>query len=133
MAALYKHHEEKRTRPLLDELCKALQSVTMAYSRVFIVVDALDECQASDDCRAKLVSELFGLQALSGINIFATSRMNDEITALFAGAVHLRIRATDDDVRTYLHRRMGLPHSRRLDDRIRDTIVSEIIKAADGM
>src|SRR5690349_4170224 len=40
-------HKKKRTRPSINELLRALQSVAAIFSRVFIIVDALDECQAS--------------------------------------------------------------------------------------
>lgn len=34
-------------QPLLEEISKALQSVAAMCLRVFIIVDALDECQVS--------------------------------------------------------------------------------------
>lgn len=64
--SLYDKHREKRTRPLLNETSKALQSVVSLYSRVFIVVDALDECQFSGD-REAFLSEIFNLQANCGV------------------------------------------------------------------
>jgi len=48
--ALYKQHKGGQTPPAFDEILATLQSVAAMYSRVFIVVDALDECQVSDDC-----------------------------------------------------------------------------------
>jgi hypothetical protein len=59
--ALYDHHKDKRTRPLFDEISRTLQSVAAMSSQVFIVVDALDECQASDGCRTKFLTEIFNL------------------------------------------------------------------------
>ena len=41
---LYDRHRDKRTRPPLEEISRALQSVATVYSRIFIIVDALDEC-----------------------------------------------------------------------------------------
>ena len=43
---LYDTHKEKRTRPSFNEISRALHSVAVMYSRVIIVVDALNECQA---------------------------------------------------------------------------------------
>ena len=40
---LYNRHKTKRTRPSLEEISRSLQAVTTLYSRVFIIVDALDE------------------------------------------------------------------------------------------
>lgn len=70
---LYNRHKQKRTRPSFDEILQALQSVAVRCSRVFLVVDALDECQASDGCRMRFLSALFNLQAKHGSNILATS------------------------------------------------------------
>ncbi|KAI3320964.1 hypothetical protein HD806DRAFT_537622 [Xylariaceae sp. AK1471] len=74
----FNRHDANRTRPSLDEILTALQSVAALYSRVFIVVDALDECQVSDGCRMIFLSKIFSLQAKCGPNIFATSRFIPE-------------------------------------------------------
>lgn len=108
---LYDRHQQKRTRPLFDEICEALHSAVAMYSSVFIVVDALDECQTSDDCRTRFLSEIFRLQAQHGANIFATSRINDEIAKVFIGATSLKICARDDDVGAYLNERILLQKS----------------------
>jgi Cdc6-like AAA superfamily ATPase len=47
---LYQRHQSKRTRPSTDELSGTLQPVLASYSRVFIIIDALDECSISDGC-----------------------------------------------------------------------------------
>ncbi len=57
---LYDKHRG-RTRPSLDELSRALRAVANLFSRVFIVVDALNECQLSDGSRSKLLGEIFAL------------------------------------------------------------------------
>jgi hypothetical protein len=79
---LYDRHKVKRTQPSLNKTLKSLHSVTAMYSRVFIVVDALDECQVSDNCRSRFLLEIFNLQVKYSTNIFATSRFIPEITEL---------------------------------------------------
>ena len=64
--SLYGSHKDKGTRLLFDEISKALQSVVALYSRVFIIIDALDECQVSHNCQKTFLSELFNLQAKCG-------------------------------------------------------------------
>lgn len=130
---LYECHQQKKTRPLFEEVCKALRSVAAMCSSVFIVVDALDECQTSVGCRTRFLEEIFSLQAKYGANIFATSRINDEIAKIFIGASSLNIYATNDDVRAYLDERMLLQQSDILDDDIRNMIKRNIIEATDGM
>ncbi|KKZ59879.1 hypothetical protein EMCG_05308 [[Emmonsia] crescens] len=49
--SLYNQHKLCQTRPSLDELRSTLHQVAASYQKTFIVIDALDECQASsDDC-----------------------------------------------------------------------------------
>ncbi|KAH7231109.1 hypothetical protein BKA59DRAFT_409338, partial [Fusarium tricinctum] len=131
---LYDRHKEKRTRPLEDEVLRALQSVAGLYSRVFIIVDALDECQASDGCRARFLAELFNLQTRHGTNIFATSRFIPEIVGCFKGDITLEIRASSDDVERYLEGHMGqLPSFINQNRQFQEEIKSGISKAVDGM
>jgi hypothetical protein len=83
---LYDRHKTKRTRLSLDEISRSLQSVLTTYSRVFIIVDALDECQVSDGCRSRFISNIFQLQAKYGTNLFETSRPIPEISETLKGA-----------------------------------------------
>ena len=126
---LYNRHRTKRTRPSLEEILSTLHSVVAKYLRVFIVVDALDECQASNGCRTRFLSEIFNLQG----NIFATSRINGEIAKIFSKATSLEIRARDDDIGIYLDERMQLQQSDILDDATRDMIKRKVVGATDGM
>jgi hypothetical protein len=58
------------------------------YSRVFFIVNALDECQISDGCLSRLLSEIFSLQIKYEANIFATSKIIPEISEKFKGSIH---------------------------------------------
>ena len=130
---LYERHEAKGTRPSCDEIRKELQSVVPGYSRVFIVIDALDECRASNTRR--LLSEIFDIQTMTGANLFATSRFIPEIVKEFEGSISLKICASDEDVLRYLDRqipqllRSGISRYADLQDMIR----KEILKAVSGM
>lgn len=132
--SLYDKHKDKHTQPSFDECLKALHSVTVMYSRAFIIVDALDECQASDGCCSRFLSEIFNLQARSRANIFATSRFIPEITERFEGSMSLEIRASKHDVQRYVDGHMlQLPSfvGRNLD--LQEEIKAKIVKAVDGM
>ena len=131
---LYDQHRAKRTGPLLDEILRALQSVIALYSKVFIVVDALDECQVSDGCRTKFLTEIFNLQAKCGVHLFATSRFILEITEAFKSSTSLEIHATRDDVEKYLEGHMQqLPSFVRRNQQLQEEIKIGISEAVDGM
>jgi hypothetical protein len=132
--SLYNSHKDKRTRPSLDELSRTLGSVATLYSRVFVIVDALDECQVSDGCRAKFLSELFSLQANRGVNLFATSRLIPEIREKFKDSISLEIRASEEDVRRYLDGHMfQLPGFVFKSPELQEEIKTEIVRSVDGM
>lgn len=126
--------DKKKSKPSHDELLKALQSVAALYSRVFIVVDAIDECQVYDGSRARFLSAPFQLQANCGANVFVTSRFIPEITDKFKDSTSLEIRASKQDVERYVDGHLSrLPSfvERRLD--LQEEIKTEIVKAVDGM
>ena len=131
---LYDRHQAKRTRPSLDDISGSLQSVATIYSRVFIIADALDECQVSDGCRMRFLSEIFNLQAKCRASLFATSRIIPEITEKFRESIQLEIRASQQDVQRYLDGHMWqLPGCVLRSSELQDEIKAEIIKAVDGM
>lgn len=128
----YNRHKNKRTRPLLEELIQALVSVTVMYSRVFIAVDGLDECQTSDGCLAGFLSQLANLQTQCSVNIFATSRSIPQVLKAFHSSTKLEIRAHDQDIRIYLNARISQLQHTFLASHVEE-IHNSITTAADGM
>jgi Cdc6-like AAA superfamily ATPase len=129
---VYEKHLTMRTRPSSQELSTTLRSITSLYSRVFIIIDALDECQESDECRARLISEIITLQSRANVSLFATSRFNHDITERFQGNLSLEISASDEDVMIYLDDRISHSASKML-KKCREEITSGITKAVRGM
>ena len=131
---LYDQYKNQPKRPTLDDILSVLHTVSILYSRVFIVVDALDECQVTNGCRTKLLSGIFELQARVGANIFSTSRYNPEIVERFKESISLEIRAKDEDVQTYLAGHMKrLPTFVLSSPELQNEVKATISKAVDGM
>jgi hypothetical protein len=131
---LYNRHKHTRTRPSLDEILGVLQTVAAAYSRIFIIADALDECQVSDGCRQRFLSSLFNLQRKCGANLFATSRPLSTIGKEFEGTSKLEIRAREEDVRRYLDGNLfRLPGFVARSLELQEEIKRALIKAVNGM
>jgi len=131
---LYNYHKKQGTRPLLDEISRSLQSVASLYQRVFIVVDAPDECESHDGCRATFMSRIFDLQARAQVSFLATSRMIQDIEKNFQDSLRREIKASDEDVCRYIDGHMlHLPQfvSKRQD--LQQRIKTEITEAVDGM
>ena len=131
---LYDQHKTKRTRPPIDEILRSIQSVVTTYSRVFIIIDALDECQVYDGCRTTFLSEIFSLQAKYRVNLLVTSRFIPEITKRFNESLWIEIRASNQDVQRYLHGHMSqLPGCVLRSSDLQKEIKTSIVKAVDGM
>jgi hypothetical protein len=132
--SLYDEQKCQKKRPSTDEISKALRSVITSFSKVFIIIDALDECQVNDRCRPRLISELFNLQAKCGVNLFATSRFIPKIADQFKHGARLEIRASDGDLRTYLDGHMvRLPKCVSESPELQEKIKDVIIRTVDGM
>ena len=129
---LYNRYAKNRMRPSTDEISRTLHSVATSFSRLFLIIDALDECQMTD--RSKFLSEVFSLQAKTKANIFATSRPSLDLERKFKDCISLEILASDEDVRRYLDGHMSrlLPFVSRRPD-LQDEIKTEIGRAVKGM
>ncbi|KAB5570506.1 ankyrin repeat-containing domain protein [Coniochaeta sp. 2T2.1] len=132
--SLYDNDKKQPRRPSFDQLSQTLRSVAEEYQRVFVIVDALDECQTSDGCRQQFLKCMLTLVDQLGVNFFATSRNIPGIAQHFQGMAQLEIRARKEDVREYLNGHIsGLPSFVGRNPALKEEIFTEIIKAVDGM
>jgi hypothetical protein len=133
--SLYERHKDGKTPLTFDETRKALQSEIDTYSKMFIIVDALDESSEADGTRGKLLTVLRSLG--STVSLLVTSRTHASIEEAFYGTQRLEIRARDQDVRRYIEGR--IPQASRLsihvrgDQALQEEIVTGIIQKVDGM
>jgi hypothetical protein len=132
---MYKYHHERRTHPTFEELRQALQVEMKTFTKVFILVDALDECAETNDTRAKLLTVLESFASIA--NILVTSRDLASIARHFCSTKRLDIHADDQDVRRYIESR--IPHEPRLAlhvkgcPELQEEIVNKIIENVRGM
>jgi ankyrin repeat protein len=131
---LYDYHKKKSTRPSIDDISKALVSIISNFSKVFIIIDALDECEVNNGHRSRFVSEIVQLQTQCNANLFVTSRVIPEIVEKFEGSIMLEIRASKEDMRKYLNSDMvRLPAFVGRNPELQEEIKNGIVNAADGM
>ncbi|PHH92415.1 hypothetical protein CDD83_7484 [Cordyceps sp. RAO-2017] len=133
LTSLCSVHKARQTRPSFEEILKTLRSLAGFHSRVFILVDALDESRA-DGAREKLLTELFNLQDACGANLFATSRSIPEISEVFVKSRTLEIRANDADVRKFIDSRiLNFKAFVRQSPEIQEQIRTKIVRSTQGM
>ncbi|KAI3326598.1 hypothetical protein HD806DRAFT_520391 [Xylariaceae sp. AK1471] len=132
--ALYDSHSRLRSRPLLKEILACLEAVAAIYSRVFIVIDALDECESLNSCRTKLLQSVFQLQAKCGVNIFATSRIDPSIESQFEKAQIVDMTGSRDDIVRYLDEGVSqLPEFVQRNPELKIEIKQRILNVSVGM
>jgi len=136
IVSLHKRHVTNGTIPTVDDIARILLSTINLYSRVFVVIDALDEYYTVDiEGQNKFLSELFSIQGQVRLNFFATSRFVSEIILRFDGYIWKEIRAQDNDVLRYIDGRIPqlLRSQMSKHPELRETIRRDVITAVDGM
>lgn len=134
VARLYDHHAKRRTKPSLEEVFTALQSVSANYSSVYVVVDALDECPDKDRARSQLLARLRSLQQNIDLHLMVTSRFIPDIEVEFRSMPRLEVRVSDADVKHFVAGQMDrLPKCVQRDDELQDLVQDKIVQAVDGM
>ena len=128
---MYENHSKRKSRPFLDEILQVLRSICRTYTTLYIVVDALDECEDRYATRSQLLDLLQGLQAGKNIQLMLTSRF---IPEQFQSAPRLEVRANEQDVRRFVAGQIPrLPKCIQHDDRLKQTVYNKITEAVDGM
>jgi hypothetical protein len=118
-----------------DDLILALHSVCSTYTRVRIVVDALDEFSNDDGQRDKLLDALRDLRAQGNTSLLATSRFVPEIAKRFLSDPVLEIEADDSDVERFTSEQiLSLPTKCiKRDAELARTVQKRIVQSVDGM
>ncbi|MCJ1378973.1 hypothetical protein MMC17_002072 [Xylographa soralifera] len=133
--ALHRDHLKRNARLAPEDLIQAIQSEIANYRRVFIVVDALDECTEEGNRRVDLLHELRSLPR--NVNVLITSRHNSAIATEFKGTMTLEVNAADSDITRYVLARIQREHRLarhvKADPVLQQTIVTEIVGRAKGM
>ncbi|RSL46940.1 hypothetical protein CEP53_010127 [Fusarium sp. AF-6] len=138
--ALYDQHlrtqgiTKPRTQPLLAEVLECLPLVTDLFSKVYIVVDALDELQALGGRRSKFLKNLLALQRCTGFNLLVTSRHIPDIQRQFTKTVFCEIAANEEDVQSYVDDQLQYMQDFVQDDpKLQNEIRRAISEAHGGM
>jgi hypothetical protein len=131
---LYARHQEKGTALSLKEVLEVLSSSLAEFSKVFVVVDAIDEYP--DDQRWILLKHLAELMD-SSMNLMVTSRPHVLADPALLHVQILEIRAMPEDIRKYVDAQIDLsprlPKHMQKKPQLRENIHKKIIDTVDGM
>jgi hypothetical protein len=115
----------------LDESVDLIKMLTDQCIGTTIIIDALDECDATT--RHELLTSLTSImQSASSVKIFVSSRDDKDITLRLQGQPNLHIRASDndEDIRRYVKFEVGkaVADKRLLDGEVSTEMVQHIIQ-----
>ncbi|KAF7330102.1 Ankyrin 2,3/unc44 [Mycena sanguinolenta] len=131
---LYKQHRKKGTAPSLEEVASVLRSRISELSKVFIIIDAIDEYPEFQ--RHILLKQLEKMHDI--VNFMITSRPNISLEDYsFQNLKTLDISAMPEDIEAYIDAQINLsPHlSRHVKQKsdLREEIHTKITSTVDGM
>jgi hypothetical protein len=131
---LYRSCQNDHSQPQHDQFAELLVTIANSYSRVYLVIDALDECSDVDRTRDKVISYVLDLHEKYNISIFATSRFIPDIVAKFEPFSSVEIRASDADVTLFVEEHVHeLSNCVQRNPELSKLVVSEIVSSVSGM
>jgi AcrR family transcriptional regulator len=133
---LYRKYQNQQKRAPLEELEGVFRDLCKAFQSVYVVIDALDECDEKR-YRRRFLQFLTSMRsyASSSIRFLVTSRPHiADISTTFSSEIPIMLEANDSDVRKYLEKRIEVDGDPEIIDKtFRKTIVEVVAKGAQGM
>ena len=131
---LYEHHSKRKIRPSLNDIFECLLAVCAAYAKVYVVVDALDECEEQNGTRSGLIERLRQLHTSATVQLLFTSRFIPVIEEKFKPEPMLEIRASKEDVKRFIADQIPrLPACIKRDDELISEVQIKIVEAVGSM
>ena len=103
LMTLYETADEKP--PTFKQCMDMLRFVLTLFSKVFIIIDGIDECDERDILIPELVAAASSRGSTS-LSLIVTSRDSPEISEIFSNSARLEVRASDADIRRYVEHRI---------------------------
>ena len=130
---LYEKHSKAKSPPSIGECCQLLQAVVHSIPKIFVVIDALDEC--TEATRDALLTRIQNLQPK--VRLLITSRHTFGSEYELDDSLSLEVRADHIDMQHYLDERIresrALQAHIKKDRDLHGYLVSGIVGKANGM
>ena len=130
---LYRKFTRQQRQPKREDLEEVIMPVCKAFDRVFLVIDALDEC--NPERRRAVLEALKRLYEVQSISIFVTSRpYPGDVQKAFEPFPKIDIEARDPDIRKYVRREIDSNHNLDdTDEELKEEIVVKMSQKARRM
>lgn len=129
---LYQRKGSQLDSSSVENLQKALPLITRQFSKIIVVIDALDECANRRD----FLQSIKWLRNLEKVNLLVTSRDELDIKLEFEGLPSLMISSNNiaNDIELYIINEIERqPKLRRLKETMKSEIICSLVRQADGM
>jgi hypothetical protein len=133
---LFSHCQDGQHQPTIDALTLIIRQILETFQQVFIILDALDECNEREEL-LPLLETIFNWH-LGKLHILATSRqqtdIEDFLEPLVTGQVAIQSARVDSDIHTYVDERLRKdPKLKNWPAHVRLEIEESLMSGADGM
>ena len=118
----------------LHELEKMIYDILPSIHRLYVIIDALDECDESRH-RRTVLQLLYRIKQIANIRLFLTSRQYPhDIKAMFHIHSQIAIYAHEFDLRRYMHQQLHHADvSDIVDGAFASKVVETLVHRAEGM
>ena len=130
---LYRKLKTQERRPQLQDLELAFSLTCQSIDRVFVIVDALDECDSKN--RKAFLRSLSSLQGNKPLSILMTSRSyEDYVNQLFGSCPRMKIQAHESDLRAYVSRQVeDNDEIDGVDEQFKKEMIERVVHGAHNM
>ncbi|KAK7052724.1 ANK-REP-region domain-containing protein [Favolaschia claudopus] len=100
---LWQYHSDRKTQPTLADVLRLLKIVLLEYSRIYVVIDALDEYfNITDEHRAIFIQNVVEIIKQFPIHLMITTRPNNMSQSRFSNLQLVPITAEKADITRYI-------------------------------
>lgn len=131
---IYNRHKSKSTRPSFEEVLEMLKHSIASLTRVYLIVDALDELENAGQVHQNFIGRLRLIQDLYHVNLMTTSRHIPSLAQDFQNSLCMDIRASPGDIRKYVQGHISdLANCVKKDSGLQEAIANSIANVVEGM
>ncbi|KAL8949723.1 MAG: hypothetical protein Q9222_004199 [Ikaeria aurantiellina] len=131
VSTMYNRHAKQQRASQQQDLMPALLATCRGPTRVFVVIDALDECAVKH--RREFLKLLDGLREC--VNIFITSRPHlDDLAKTLGPLIQIEVKAHDSDLQKYIQQEIESSEARdEIDSTFMEEIIGKVVSRAQSM
>jgi hypothetical protein len=131
----FQTYSRKQVYPTFPEYLDMVVGQMATFKKVYVIVDALDECTEANGVREELLEGIMQLPKF--VSVMITSRHIPRIEIYSRDASQLTIRAHKDDIQLHVRSRLGKEkiwgRRIRLDSILQSKIADSVVERASGM